>query len=166
MLFKNLYYNANYKWIDIIQNVITAYNNRIHRTIKMKPIDVTKKHEKHLLQTVFKPAKPSKKKPKLKVNDIVRVSLLHSCFKKLSIAENWSTKLYRIKKVIYKQPPIFKLENIDGSPHLGTYVEHELMKTKYPEHYLVEKVLKRKNGKMFVKFFNFDATNNCWIDEN
>ena len=35
--------NDNTIWYNILQNLIKTYNNRYHYTIKMKPIDVSKK---------------------------------------------------------------------------------------------------------------------------
>jgi hypothetical protein len=165
MLFKNIYFNASYKWLDILQPTLDFYNNKIHRTIKMKPAEVSKDDEQYLLNTVYKPKKNTKKDSKFKVGDVVRVSLLHNLFTKLSTSENWSCRLFRVKSVILKNPHTYKLENLDGKPHFGTYYEQELLKTRYPEHYLVEKILKRKKGKIFVKFYNFDNSENCWIDD-
>ena len=49
------------------------YNDTIHRTIKMKPKDASKKHEKMLLKTVYN-YKNNKKKFKFKVGEKVRIS--------------------------------------------------------------------------------------------
>ena len=38
---------GNYKWIDILHTLISKYNNRKHRTIGMKPGEVTAKDEKN-----------------------------------------------------------------------------------------------------------------------
>ena len=37
---------------------------------------------------------------------------------------------------------------------------------KYPDVYLVEKILKRKQNKVFVKWLGFDDTHNSWINNN
>lgn len=42
-------FRGTYKWLNILQDIVYKYNTRKHRTINMKPIDVTKKHEKGLL---------------------------------------------------------------------------------------------------------------------
>ena len=38
--------NNNTVWYNILPERIKNYNNRYHRTIKMRPIDVNKKNEK------------------------------------------------------------------------------------------------------------------------
>ncbi|KAK9679110.1 hypothetical protein QE152_g40290 [Popillia japonica] len=66
---------------DIILSEITAkYNNTKHRTIKMKPVDVTVK-SKHLLSTVYNNIKVMGKH-KFKVGDCVRISKYKGTFAK------------------------------------------------------------------------------------
>lgn len=45
-LWKAFTVNGNYKWLELLPQIIKEYNNTVHRTIVMKPKDVTKKHEK------------------------------------------------------------------------------------------------------------------------
>jgi hypothetical protein len=42
----------------------------------------------------------------------------------------------------------------------------ELQKVKHPDVYLVEKVLKKKGKKLYVKWLGFDKSHNAWIDQN
>lgn len=43
---------SNYKWIDILKDLILSYNDTRHQTIRMKPKDVTKQNETELLFNV------------------------------------------------------------------------------------------------------------------
>ena len=64
--------NKNYRWIDILERIVKEYNNSTHRTIGMKPIEVSKENEKELLETVFKYISPEfVKKSKFKIGDRV-----------------------------------------------------------------------------------------------
>ena len=38
-----------------------------------------------------------------------------------------------------------------------------MQKTKYPDIYLVEKVLRKKGDKVYVKWLCFDSSHNSWI---
>ena len=40
--------NNNTIWYNILQNLIKTYNNRYHRSIKTKPINVNKSNEKNI----------------------------------------------------------------------------------------------------------------------
>ena len=45
-MWKKFTLNGNNKWIDILDDLMKKYNKRIHRTIKMRPIDVNKTGKK------------------------------------------------------------------------------------------------------------------------
>lgn len=163
LLFPRMHLMRKFNWIDQYKLILDIYNNRVHSKTKMAPNKIKKKHEIYLLHSVYK-QKPNLKKAKFQVGDLVRVNLHHKLFTKRSSSMNWSTKLYRIHSFKSKNPHIYTLENLDSSPLLGHFYTEELQKTKYPNEYLIEKVLKRKPGKIFVKFLNMDNNENCWID--
>ena len=49
-MWKKFSLRGNYKWLDILPELITSYNNRKHETIGMKPKDVTKTNTSQVLQ--------------------------------------------------------------------------------------------------------------------
>lgn len=44
-MWKEFSLRGNYKWLDILPKIVEKYNKKKHRTIGMRPIDVTKKDE-------------------------------------------------------------------------------------------------------------------------
>jgi len=42
------------KYIDVLQQIVSAYNNRIHRSINMKPADVNDANEKLAYNNLYK----------------------------------------------------------------------------------------------------------------
>ena len=66
---KNVYF-------DVLDDIVDKYNNLVHETIKMKPIDITD-HS----YTKYN-ANPNKKRPKFKVGDHVRISNYKNIFAK------------------------------------------------------------------------------------
>ena len=61
---KNIYF-------DVLDDIVNKYNNTVHRTIKMKPIDVT---SDSFADTMKIQIKKKKKNDKFKVGDHVRIS--------------------------------------------------------------------------------------------
>ena len=59
---KNVYF-------DVLDDIVNKYNNTAHRTIKMKPIDVTSDSYAEYNED------SNEKDPKLKVGDCVRISI-------------------------------------------------------------------------------------------
>jgi len=45
--------NGNYKWVDALPRLVSDYNTRVHRTISMRPVDVTPAIAERLLSTVY-----------------------------------------------------------------------------------------------------------------
>ena len=74
LMMKEFVKNNNTVWYNILPNLIKIYNNRYHNTIKMKPIDVNKSNEKYIKDNFYTYNKTNKK-PKFRINDLVRISL-------------------------------------------------------------------------------------------
>ena len=74
LMMKEFVKNNNTVWYNILPNLIKAYNDRYHRGIKMRPIDVNRLNEKYIKDNFYTYDKTNKI-PKFKVNDLVRISL-------------------------------------------------------------------------------------------
>lgn len=163
MMWKEFSLQGSYKWLDFLPKIIEKYNNTFHRTIKMKPIEVTKKNEKQLLKSVYSRIKIVNKIPKYAIGDSVRISKIRGTFDKKYLP-NWSTEIFTIREVKLTNPTTYLLQDINDKAILGGFYEKQLQKVKYPDVYLVEKILKRnKRKQVFVKWLGFDNTHNSWI---
>ena len=67
---------SKYVYFDVLDNIVDEYNNTYHRTIKIKPIDVGDDSFAEYNE------ESSKKDPKFKVGDHVRISKLNNIFAK------------------------------------------------------------------------------------
>lgn len=167
LLYKKFSLNGNYNWIDILSEVVDRYNNNVHRTIRMKPKDVGQSDEKRLLSTVYalhrQYRRPSSSKI-LKIGDFVRVSKYKHVFEK-SYTPNWSTEIFRIVGIRRKlfDPVTYRLEDLSSTPIKGSFYSTELQKTKYPNIYLVEKVIRKKGDQVYVKWLGFDEKS--WVNK-
>ena len=144
-------------YIDKLDEIINEYNNTYHRTIKMKPIDVKD-------NTYFDFKKEvNDKGPKFKVGDHVRISKYKNIFAK-GYTPNWSEEVFVIKKVKNTVPWTYVINDLNGEEIIGTFYEKELQKTNQQE-FRIEKVIKRKGDKLYVKWKGYDSSFNSWIDE-
>ena len=97
-------------WIDILQTRTKQYNNRIHSSTKLTPIQASlKKNEGYVYKNLLD--KRKKIKPKYEIDDLVRTADLKKTFSK-SDTTNWSYKLYKIKEVINDTIPSYKIDNL------------------------------------------------------
>jgi hypothetical protein len=167
-----------WRYIDVLPDFIVAYNNSVHRTIGVAPAKVTLNKTFSIWKKAFNPLsqrlKSQRKRPKYKVNDIVRISSVKGAFEKGYVG-NYKEEYFVVGKVIdYKYPFGYKLKEFDtGEPILGVFYEPEMQKIIFSKNqtaersFEIEKVLKtQKIGGInysFVKFFGYPAQFNRWI---
>ncbi|XP_057335036.1 uncharacterized protein LOC130673842 [Microplitis mediator] len=132
----------------------------------MKPKDVTAANAKELVANVYRPlnAKKLTKKKKFKVGDKVRITKYKHAFEK-GYTPNWTTEIFTIKEVKNTNPTTYKLIDYQDQPIKGGFYEEELSKVKYPDVYLVEKIIRTRGNKLYVKWLGFDSTHNSWINK-
>ena len=111
---KNIYF-------DELDDIVDKYNNTAHRTIKMKPIEVTNdyyvEYDEH----------PNKKNLKFKVGDHVRISKCKNIFAK-GYALNWSQEVFVVSKIKKTVPWTYGVSGLNGEVITGSFYEKELQK--------------------------------------
>lgn len=166
-LYQQFSLNGDYKWVDILPDMLREYNTTRHRTIKMPPNDVDSDNEQHLLDTVYNYKRIIK--PKIsntfKIGDKVRLSKYKHVFEK-GYLPSWTTEIFTISKIQYTEPITYLLVDWQGNEIKGSVYAEEMQLVKYPNVYLVEKILRKKGSKVYVKWLGFDNRFNSWIDEN
>ena len=58
----------------------------------------------------------------------------------------------------------YVIDDLNGEDIIGTFYEKELQKTNQNE-FRIEKVIKRKGDKLYVKWKGYDNSLNSWIDK-
>lgn len=156
-LFKKFSLRGNYKWVEILDGIVDEYNNTVHSTIKMKPSRVTAKTKLNAFNNI----KILDKKRKFKIGDVVRISRYKTLFEK-GYLPGWSTELFKIYKIQFTSPITYLLEDMHRQPIKGSFYTEEIAPAKYPDIYLVEKVLRKKGNKLYVKFLGLNEKS--WVD--
>lgn len=164
-MWKEFSMNGSYRWIDLIQNLCSIYNNSHHSTIKMKPVDVNKSNERQLLREIFKIDEPNLIKPKFHVGQHVRISKYKHVFEK-SYTPNWSTEIFRIARIMSTNPETYILTDGNNNTIKGGFYKYELQSVADPKLCLVEKIIRRKGNQVFVKWLGFPEDHNSWINKN
>ena len=106
----------------------------------------------------------NEKDPKFKVGDHVRISKFKNIFTK-GYAPNWSEETFVIKTIKNTVPWTYVLNDLNGDKIIGTFYEEELQKTNQKE-FRIEKVIKKKGNKLYVKWKGYDNSFNSWISKN
>ena len=167
LMMKSFVKNNNTVWYNILPDLINTYNNRYHQTIKMKPKNVNKLNEKHIKNTVYN-YDITNKKPKFKINDLVRISLKRrTLFDKPTGNIKWSEQLYKIYKINKSNVITYQLKDMNNEIIKGQFYTKELQLTKnITGEYIIEKILKTNKDKIYVKWRGYDNSFNSWINKN
>ena len=145
--------------IDKLDDIVNEYNNTYHRTIKMKPIDVKDNTYIDFEKEV------NNKDPKFKVGDYVRISKYKNNFAKEYMPNYIGlTKFLLLVKIKNTVPWTYVINDLNGEEVIGTFYEKELQNTNQKE-FKIEKVLKKKGDKLYVKWKGYDNSFNSWIDK-
>ena len=144
-------------YIDKLDDIVNEYNNTYHRTIKMKPIEVKDNTYIDSIKEV------NDKDPKFRVGDHVRISKYKHIFAK-GYTPNWSVEVLVIKNIKNTVPWTYVINDLNGEEIIGTFYEKELQKTNQ-QGFRIEKVIKRKGNKLYVKWKGYDNSFNSWIDK-
>ena len=156
-IFKHMTAISRNIYFDVLDDIVDKYNNTVHRTIKMKPIEVTNDY-------YAKYNDPSNKKtPNFKVGDNVRISKYKSVFTK-GCTHNWSDEVFVLYNIKNAVPWTSVISDLNGEEITGNVYEKELQETNQKE-FIIEKVLKRKGDKLYVKWKEYDNSFNSWIDK-
>ena len=153
------------RWIDTLPDMVHAYNNRKHRSIGMKPVQVTKENEAVVRATLY-PDRHIRVPFKFRVGDFVRISKNKGVFEK-GYKESWSEEIYTVTSRIRRKPPVYKIQDSQNERIVGTFYAQELQKVEKPELFLIDKVIKERGRgekkEVFVSWKGYPKEANQWI---
>ena len=157
-------------YINVLPQLVSSYNNTYHRSIKMKPSEVTKANETKVWDTLYGNDVEKRVRFKFQVGDRVRISKLKRMFEK-SYLPNFTEEMFTVYKRMARQVPVYKLKDDAGEILDGTFYEPELQKIiKNDDVYRVEKILRKRKRKgiveYFVKWKGYPDKFNSWIAES
>ena len=120
----------------------------------MKPIDVKSDSFTEYNE------ESNEKDPKFKVGDHVKISKYKNIFDK-GYAPNWREKTLVVKKTV---PWTYVISDLNGEEIVGSFYEKEFQKTNQKE-FIIEKVIRRKGNKLYVKWKGYNNYISSWIDK-
>ena len=136
LLKKPVFEKGKASWITELSSVIKQYNNTFHLSIKMTPIEASKKSNEKI---VFDNLRDDRQKQTLKhiLGQLVRTADIKKVFSQ-GDSTNWSYKLYTFTEVIHDTIPSYRIDYLPER-----YNENLLLATKLSldENYKVMKEL-------------------------
>ena len=111
---KNVYF-------DVLDNIVNKYNNTVHRSIKMKLIDVTSDSYAEYNED------SNEKNLKFKVDDHVRISKYKNIFAK-GCTPNWSEEVFVVHKIKNTFPQTHAISDLNGEPITRSFLWKRIAK--------------------------------------
>ena len=108
LLKKPIFLAGNADWVSELSFITMQYNNTIHHSIKMTPIQASKKVNEKLVFSNLQDRRV-KRQAKYKLGQLVRTADIKRVFSK-GDSTNWSYKLYTITEIIHDTIPSYRID--------------------------------------------------------
>ena len=115
-IFKHMTAVSKNVYFDVLENIVKKYNNTVHRTIKMKPIDVTSDSYAEYIEDF------NEKDLEFKVVDPIRISKYKNIFAK-EYTQNWSEEVFIISKIKNTVPWTYVISDLSDDPLLEVFMK-------------------------------------------
>ena len=113
-IFKHMTAVSKNVYFDVLDDSVNKYNNTFHRTIKMKPVDVTSDSYAEYNED------SNATKPKFKAGDRIRISKYKNIFAKW-YTQNSSEEVFIISKIKNTVPWTYVISDLNGESITGSY---------------------------------------------
>ena len=138
-MWKQFTIQGNTQYLEMLPKLVKQYNNTKHSSIKMTPIEASKKMNEG---TVYGHMDTLSSKPKFEVGDRVRISKCKHIFQKGYLA-NWTEEIFIVNEIQYTNPITYKLKDLNNEEIKGSFYEPELLKASQQDIFRIDKVIKR-----------------------
>ena len=164
------------RYIDVLQDIVHAYNHTRHSSTRMQPTVVTRENARIARENIARRWKDDNKikrrmqKAKYHVGDLVRISRAKGIFEK-GYEANWSEEIFRIHRVLkWRNPHVYELSDLAGEIIDGIFYEQELGrvdKNLQEEEFIVDRVIKSRgrgaNKQLLVSWRGYPSKFDSWI---
>jgi len=173
LMYRYFTYKESDRYIEILDKLMHSYNNSWHRSIRMRPADVTTKEKiAQAYKNLYPHSSPSAKAPtNHKVGDHVRLLFKEDKFTR-GFKPHWTEEVFVISEVKRRRPfNVFSVKDLKGEAVQGNFYSPELQKVDEPQTFIIDKVLKTRQRRghpkeYFVSWLGYkDPKFNSWVTD-
>ena len=169
-LFKYMNKKQSYQYITVLQDIVESYNNTYHRSIKTFPAAVNKQNENEIWFRLYGNSILKRGKYVFKPGDLVRVAYTRKLFDR-GYQQQFSDEIFTVEKQIPRNPPVYKIKDLNGEIIMGTFYKEELQHVFKDENseYQIEKIVKKRkrDGKTqyLVRWLGYGPEFDSYVNE-
>ena len=142
-MLKQFTVQGNTQYLDILPKILKQYNNTKHSSIKMTPVEASKKkNESTVYFSLYGDMEQLSSKPRFKVGDKVRISKYKRKIFDKGYTPNWTEEIFLVDKIQSTNPISNRLKDLKNQEIQGNFYEPELLKAKQ-DVFRIEKVIRR-----------------------
>lgn len=159
------------KYINVLPNLVSSYNNSRHRIIGMAPSQVNEKIEKQLWIKLYRKEFLKSIKYRFNVGDYVKIRKIKKTFEKGYVA-NWTTDVYIVQKRYGTNPVTYKLKDINNEDVDGSFYEKQMQLVSKPKPDITKQIdilrSRSHNGKTqyYIHYKDWNSRFDQWIDKD
>lgn len=157
-----------WKYVDVLPELVDSYNQSYHRTIGMKPSDVTPEQTKKIKSRIYPPLRNFRVKYKFSIGDSVRLAKEKRSFER-GFEQGWTEEIFTVAKRLPRNPPVYKVKDSAGELIEGSFYAQEIQKVSPKMTYKVEKILgtrtRRGTKEYLIKWLGYPENANSWEPE-
>lgn len=173
-LFKYVTSTGTERYLEDLQNIVNAYNNTHHRTIKMAPneVTVTNEREVFLITHNYRSERDmrmgAKRRTNISIGDNVRIKHAKESFIR-GFLPNYQDMVFTVvsRHNVAGSEPLFKIKNYDNRVLLPRMYAYELEKISPDPKYRISRVLRTRTrqglNESQVNFVGYPENYTEWI---
>ena len=184
-IFRYFTHRRTEKWVDILADITTSYNNTIHSSIKMTPSSVTRENSPALIKSLYIDIPPDKIKKekklakqrqiiyKIKIGANVRIAKLRHVFVR-EYNQKFTGELFIVRDRFVSQGKAFyKLKDYLNEDVEGSFYERELqvVDVDADSPWEIEDIIKTRKRRGYereslVRWRHFPPRFDSWVSES
>lgn len=158
------------RYIDVLRQLVRAYNDTVHSTIRMALSTVTLENAavaRYNMENSRRVVGRGDGKPRFKIGELVRISKAKGAFRK-GYEANWTAEVFKVRKILLRSPVVYVLEDMAGEEIDGIFYEPEVQRVIKDNVFVIDKII-RTRGKgdskqLLVSWQGYPEKFNSWID--
>ena len=159
-MWKQFTVQGNTVYLDTLPKILKQYNNTKHSSIKMTPVEASKKkNESTVYFNLYGDMEQLSSKPRFKIGDKVGISKY-----KRKVFDKDTHLIGLVDKIQSTNPITYRLKDLNKGEIQGSFYEPELLKAKQ-DIFRIDKVIRRdyKKKQALVKWLGYSNDFNSWI---